>query len=202
MSIQKYIENKKELYEFLIRYLEESEDSLNNFEELMLNIKNHNYLKDKIEFGFILQLILSISNNYHRTQNFFDKIHKILKYLEEDIKCTFSSYEIFNIFKDNLIITHFLFKNKIIVINSNIIQFLTEASHQRHLLFFLPEIKSFIDQEVVQTIKKDILFNDSEALNNFEEKRQVGEYIIYLFINTRRFCRRIHFIYNKNINFT
>lgn len=67
---------------------------------------------NKEELAHLLGMIVSISNNYHRKEGFFDKIEQIIQYLENDIRNMFENSEILNIFLSNKPILLFLFKKE------------------------------------------------------------------------------------------
>lgn len=160
-----YFEEKKELYNCLLSYLE-------NDEVMSDIIKQANSTKDELEH--FLRLLSSISNNHHRGPGFKDKIEQIIYYYKQDIKRSFSNYELFNIFANNKSILLFLFQKSMLIVDDNINNYIL-CSDLEFTAFFLPEIRSFNSPEKIKEIEDAISKNDENVLKNFEEKRQIGE---------------------------
>lgn len=118
-------------------------------------------------------MLLKISKNHHRSQDFFLKIEQITSYLEEDIKNNFSNEDLFDFFKNDKKFLMSLFKKKIIIIDEKISQHLASSDE----LFFYPEIKSFINEENKKKIEEKIVNIDEEAFNR---EREIGENNSYL----------------------
>lgn len=110
LEIEKLICEEKELYNSLTSFLQESDDSMNDIQYLN-DIINKQNIEDNCEkFEEFLKLLLSIANN-HRCQSFlFTKLFQIIEHYEVQIKQIFSNIDIFNIFKSNKRILHFLFE--------------------------------------------------------------------------------------------
>ena len=172
MEIRKYINQKREVYRYLITFIE-NDDSPGNFENLIKIIQTQGIPNQRQEFEHFLLLLINISNNHHRFPGFFTKIDKILLYYEKEIKQSFSNLELFNIFISNKLLLLFLFKKEILVVDSSIADLLFRMVNIHH--FFYPELKPFFDIEKVQKIENDLLKIDPNIFDNFEEKRQIGE---------------------------
>ena len=108
MEIPKYISDKKNLYDTLINFLQNEDDTNDYFQMLIDSIE---YKKNQGDLKSLLYLISYISENHHRSQNLIKKIEEIILKIEQDIKQTFSNFQIYNIFKNNKRILYFLFKN-------------------------------------------------------------------------------------------
>ena len=76
-EIKKYIDEKRELRDLFITYMESSDDYDNDFNELIKFIQTQKFEQDREEFEHFLRLILNICNNHHRYPGFFDKIKQI-----------------------------------------------------------------------------------------------------------------------------
>ena len=68
---------------------------------------------NKEKLRFLLRLISEISQNHHRFPYLITKIEHILNNFFDIIKTTFSSYEIFDLFKNNKRIILFLLKENV-----------------------------------------------------------------------------------------
>ena len=170
---------KKKLYNALLIYLENLEDSSTDFQHLTDIINIQHEIENREDFEHFLHLITNIGDNYHRTDLLFPKLFQIIKYYQDQFKQTFSNYFIFNIFQSNKIILLFLFKNKIITVDQDIyIELMSknEGNGYRYCHFFYPEIKDFINEEKIKEIKDELISNDPNIFVDFEEKRQIGEW--------------------------
>lgn len=103
-EIQGYINEKKDIYNTLMVFLETLTDEKVNFTNLIDSFDKYHIDADREEFKQFLQLIINISNNHHRGGNLIQKIINIISNYKDQIKQTFSNIEIFNIFKSNKII--------------------------------------------------------------------------------------------------
>ena len=117
-DISKYLSLKNELENSLLEFIENSEmvspaiDTNLYFQNLTNLIKAQNIHNNHDELLLFLQLVLNISNNHHRTPDFFPLIERILVFLKEDIKRTLSNSEILEVFLSNKIIILLLLKTK------------------------------------------------------------------------------------------
>ena len=169
--IRKYIKEKKELYNSLMIYLESSENSKQDFQNLIDIFTNQKEEKSKAKLEKIIQLITGIANNHHRNEFFFKKIYQIIDQLKDEIKQTFSNIEIFKLFQENKKILLFLFKNKIIAIDDTICKemiYTNEANGNRYCHFFYPEIKEFISKQEIEEIKNELLLINNEIFDKFD----------------------------------
>ena len=101
MSIQEYIEKKKELQEKLIKYLDNQNNEEENFTNLINLIQDQQLQADKHEMKIFLYILNQISNHHHRHFHFIEKIEKIIHNFQEKIQKEFTKYEVFQIFKLN-----------------------------------------------------------------------------------------------------
>ena len=178
MNSEEYLGTMKDIQENILTFLEEKDNSEENFiilESKFIDskIKDHLY-----ELLSLLHLISKIGNNHHRFPNFFRKIERILLIFKEDIKKYFPNSEIFNIFKNNKRILLFLIEQQIIVFDEYIAKQITKKdkyTKAKYPQYFQPEIQPFINEkwfpkkeEWVEEIKK-------ELPENFYDKRKEGE---------------------------
>ena len=99
-SIQKYIDEKKELYKLVLQIIDDSEaDDDTIFQKLTNFLDTDQYGKNKSEH--FLHLISNISVNHHRRPNFFVKIKNILTITSKFHDQIFSNVELFWIFQQN-----------------------------------------------------------------------------------------------------
>ena len=199
MSSQEYLDTMKDIQENILNFLEEKENSEENF-IILENKFEGNKIKDhSYELLSLLHLISKIGNNHHRFPNFFSKIERILLIFKEDIKKYFSNSEIFNIFKSSKRILLFLIEQQIIIFDEYIAKIITNTGKYikaKYPQYFQPEIQPFISEKWFPKYKKsskkeekDYENDDDEEYNknawveeikselpeNFYEKRKEGE---------------------------
>ena len=166
MKIQEYIYAKKLIHQHLLSYITEEDDCDEKYQTLISEIGIFKQNENFNEFRLFLFLILRVSNNYHRTPNFFSKIEKIILFFEDQFKHNLKNIEIFNIFKSNKLLLLILFNNKILQIEDDIINFIVEKFKNKDLKystyyqFFYPEIQPFLQED----LKNE---NFSENFRNF-----------------------------------
>ena len=101
-KIREYFSEKENIQYALLEYLDTPNANEESFLEQISYLKKRTNNKQAIrknrqELKNFLFLLLNISNNHHRTTNFFSKVNNILTYLSEIIKLTFSNYVLFQI---------------------------------------------------------------------------------------------------------
>lgn len=143
MDLKDYIEEKKELYELVLQYIDDESDNKNVvFDNLLKLIEKLNFNANHGEFRLLLHLTVQISNNHYRGTNFFAKIEAILSKLK--IKQTFSNSEIFKIFKSNKRILLYLIQSKILEIDQIIADQIIDLDYSK---FLYTEVKAFIKDD-------------------------------------------------------
>lgn len=170
MDTQEYLEKMKIIHNSLLMYIEKMEGCDQNFQDLSAVIVDSNIKNNSHEIKSVLYLLSKISNNHHRSPQFFDKIGQIFQIFKDDIQKYFSSYEIFKIFRKNKRILLLLIENQIISVDKTIVNVLKSEKYYtaKYPLYFFPEIKPFTDENLVQNLSKEIP-------ENFDKKRKIGE---------------------------
>mgnify|MGYP001026332469 CR=1 FL=1 len=78
INIHRYFEKIKKIQVNLLDLLDEDNNDMPRYEsDELIQLILQNEMKEH-EFKLILNLILSITNNYYRNSSFFDKIFKII----------------------------------------------------------------------------------------------------------------------------
>ncbi|KAK8885116.1 hypothetical protein M9Y10_044245 [Tritrichomonas musculus] len=172
MSIQAYNEQKKELQNNLLAYIENESNDTSNLETLINCIESQKILEDQGEFRELLKLISKIFKNHHRNSSFIQKNEELLSRLSGQIKQTFSNSDIFEIFKNNKRLLLYLIQNQIIQIDKSIADSIIMKCEEK---YFYPEIKPLISEKEGEDIKNSLLEIDSEIFDTFEKNRQTGE---------------------------
>lgn len=117
MEIIEYLSKKKIFQIAFMRYIDNEEDSEENFVNLCNLINEQKIKSDITEFRLFLRFIDNISSNHYRNKYFLSKIEKILLLFREEFNKYISIEEVFNIFKYNKRIFLFLLENKIVNLN-------------------------------------------------------------------------------------
>ena len=81
--IRSYMEKFKEIQESLFEYLDDQSTDEVIFNNLIILLEKHKMKENPNDLRLVLHLITEISNNYHRSPNFFTKIEKILNFLKQ-----------------------------------------------------------------------------------------------------------------------
>lgn len=170
MESQKYLEKMKSIQNCLLEFLDNEDNVEEKFQNLITLIQNHKIKENRYDLRSIFHLLVKISTNHYRSIHFFDKIWQILQHFKEEIKQTFSNYEIFNIFKGNKRILLYLTEENILTINEPIAVILTNDRYQElnYHRYFFPEIRPFLNEETIQK-------NLNELPENIDQKRKTDE---------------------------
>ncbi|KAK8840877.1 hypothetical protein M9Y10_027707 [Tritrichomonas musculus] len=178
MDVHKYIDQKKDFYEFLIEYLENEIEEDSSFDFLIKKIEIVLNLNKVNELELLLHLISIISQNHHRTEKFDRRIQKLLSYLSEEINNSFSNLQVFELFKNNKWILLFLYQKQILNFDDSILEFIKNDSDLCY--FFYPEIKCYLDDEDRKKREKELISQKENIFDNFEKFRQVGQNDLYI----------------------
>ena len=185
--IKIYIEQKKEIQNTILDFLQNSIETEKSFDDLQRLINEQQILSDRQEFEQFLRLLLSISNNYHRSNNFPNKIERILLFLKDFLVKTFSKEEIFEIFFNCKLILYLLFKNDIIQANETNVNYLIDSGSKerekflpQYCHFFLPEIRNFIYEGLANLIEEETTNYEIKLPQNIDKERFEGENDSYI----------------------
>lgn len=77
MSIEKYLEMMKNIQSNLLQFLDNEDNSDENFQSFKYLYKELKICKDQHEFKSFLALFLRIANNHHHAANFYNKIEQL-----------------------------------------------------------------------------------------------------------------------------
>ena len=180
--IEKYIEEKKNAYNFLLEYIDQTDDD-NNFSFVKNKLFKDPKKVNRQEIKEILEITKNIADNHHRTQNFMQKIKEILKTLQNEIKQFFSNEKLFEIFQNSKLILQFLIESGMIEFSKEIFEKIRnkfELNGNRFCHFFYPEIKKLLGSENVKDIEDELLLYDPNVFDNFEAKRKSCENESYI----------------------
>ena len=182
MELEQYIAEKTDLYQKLLEFIDDGGEE--EYQKLEKALESQKIKENQPEIRIFIGLVSKICNNHHRLDNFFNKIEKILFFMKEVIKQTYSNIEIFNIFKSNKRILYFLFKENFIDFDESISKRITSENffiHAKYPNYFITEIKKFIPnklQKRYESQNRNLLnLRKNEKINDddFEKMRNIGE---------------------------
>ena len=165
-EIQKYIDEWKKIYDYFIKHQIDSDS---------IDIDIQHFEKNREEYEHFLRLLISIYSNHSHEKNLFEKIEQIIVQLKESIKQTFSKSDLFHIFKSSKLLILFLLENQILTLDEDIYREILntyESEETRYYYYFYPEIKLFIDANKTKELFEELLKEDSQILDHFQEKRK------------------------------
>lgn len=174
MSFRTYLEEKKELQDCLLGFIDHDGIDDRSYQKLINVIKHQQISEIRSSFLTLLHLLNAISTNHHRTSDLYAKIDKILSYLKKDIKREFTNLEIFHIFKQNKRVLLSLIQNDLFTIDQTIADVLLKSKYYKlkYPHYFYPEIKQFLlDDKLRHEIEKEV----TKYSDNFDENRKIGE---------------------------
>lgn len=176
MEIKEYVDQKKRLYDLFITFVEQENENDEDDRLLFDYIDKLKIKENRDELESFFNLIIIVSNNHYRTPQFLNQIKKIILFLQNSIKQTFSNSEIIKFSLKNRMILLILFKYKIANINDKVY-----SDFNRDLqIFFYPEICEYYEGDFNETIKSRFHDIDPQIFDDFETKRQIGENDSYL----------------------
>ena len=187
MDSNQYLNIYKEIQSKIYEFIENDENSDENFSSLQELFNKNNNNNDKHNLALLFHLIIKIANNHRHDTSFFDKIDKIITLFLEDIKKYYSNSEIFNIFKSNKRILLFLYEQNLFIFDKSIVLQITSGKYirKKYPEYFAPEIKPFINENWFPKIDKNydsdnpknawIKALSKELPEDFYENRKIGE---------------------------
>lgn len=189
MSIQDYIDNKKEIQNIFIDYIDCEDQNEQIYSKLKAILDLHKIFKSREETLIFLHMIIEIANHHHRTKSLFIRIEKILSSYKNEIIQIFSNNELFQLFKINKLILLFLFKENMITLNDEII---TDLKEKQDHQYFYPEIQEYYNENIEEEEEEEYenkendkfyVDNYGSIITNFDEfskKREKGENDSYI----------------------
>ena len=133
-EINAYINDKKEIQEIILNIVENDIDTDEyncNLNELSTLLQTQDFSKYPEELKMLIYIISKITKNHHRQKDFFKKIEQILNLIQNDIKNTYSNFEIFYFFKNNLRMILLLFQTNILNAEESIYKYITNKERNK-----------------------------------------------------------------------
>ncbi|KAK8897262.1 hypothetical protein M9Y10_015201 [Tritrichomonas musculus] len=202
MEFEEYLEKKKEIQKELLLYIDDQTSVEENFQNFCVNLEIQRIQGSSSQLSELLHLISKISNNHHRSPNFFTKIEQILHILKESITSKISNSQLFNIFKGNKRILLFLIENKYLTIDKYISKQITNDFD--YCFYFFPEIRSLIDDHSIRKIERKMQEIGITDPDDFEARRKEGdnECEIAQIIRNDSVDEFVSFVKNTNFSLT
>ena len=168
MNPQDLFEKMKHIQSRIENFIDTEEDIEENYLDLIKLLDEEQIFKNPNKFKMILHLLLILAKYHYRGSNFLYKLEKILKYMKNEIKQTFSNSQIFEFFQSHKLILLFLLEENILTFDETIIRTISNDENFDYKFFF-KEINSFYMKTKGQIII------EMEEPENFEEYRKKGE---------------------------
>ena len=183
-KMESYIADKKKLYAAILEFLENSGENFDDTVNEECFERFSPYLKQQDKDGTFenvedfLRIIKNINDEHHRHINFITRTKQLLLHYKHQIKQTLSNDEIFNIFKGNKLLVHFLLTKGIIKMTDKICEYMMnkyEPNGYRYCHFFYPELEQFLGEEKMKSVKNELLNESSNIFDSYDMKREEGE---------------------------
>ena len=177
MNANDILAQMKDIQNKLLDFIDNEDNEEENFQNLNSVIDDIEIRNNSHKLSTLLRLLVKLSNNHHRCNNFYSKIEKIIQLFKEQITSYFSNLDIFNIFKSNKRLLLFLNEEKMLTFDEQIINQITNIKYvnQSYLQYFALEIGPFLNKYIDNRLKKDIEKYITELPENFYENRKNGE---------------------------
>ncbi|KAK8839440.1 hypothetical protein M9Y10_031793 [Tritrichomonas musculus] len=177
MEIEVYIKQKQEIYSSLLEYIQSTDDSGGELNEIYNSFQKAGVFSKKEQLLETLQLISKIEDNRHRASDSYEKLEKIFDTIFSNQKTNISSSEIIQIFKkDKRILLLLLEKEFIKPDKDAIFRFIHSPNRQ----FLFGGLKNFIDEKTRKQIEEEITKKYEESIESFEKKCRIGENDSYI----------------------
>lgn len=177
-EIKAYIKERKGLLEKLLEFIDSVNDDGEDFFKQISFLQKEKNEKNKEILRSLLIFIINISQNHYRNANFFKKLESILLFLEDMIKKAFSNTDIFKLFQNDDRILLFLFEQKIISLDKDLLQIFLEEDQKtgfKRIYYLYPSIKDKIDSSLMKKVEKEISNYNSDDFERYKEKCYEGE---------------------------
>ena len=183
MEVEAYIHEVKELYPFVLNFIQAEENSEEEeFDSLTEVIDKQKIVKNRDSFLELAQLLYNIGDNYQRTVKLLNKIGLIFQYLNKE-QLPISYEELFDIYKSNNLLLLLLFVKKVLQPFPSILKILKnckDSNGQKLSYYLFSEIKNSIDDDERKSLEKEITQIFDETIETFEKKCKNGENGSYL----------------------
>lgn len=174
ISIEEYISIMELYYRLFIDFIEKVDSDSVDYQKVAKSILSIRYHENLAVLKEVINIILSIADNHHRSTNFNTKINQLILLFIKDIQKHFTNNEIFDIFQHNLNIILFLLEEKLLYFNKEISKIIIDKKSKNFLFFFYPEMKEFLPDKDRKKIELKIKKHCGD-INTLLIKRKIGE---------------------------
>ena len=199
-TISKYFKTQSQLEQLILATLQNDENTEENFEILYNFVIEHKILQNKKDLLLMLKCLISISNNHQRSKVFFHKIERIFLILKmrKEMKESFHNTELFNLFKCNKRIILFLIREKILIPNDIISQFiiLEQNPFQDYYSYFTFDQEDE-NQQIIFDEKRFLGENDS-SICEIIRNDLINEFLIFIQQDSESLNQIPHSIFETN----
>lgn len=173
LSIQEYLNNKKDIQSKLLEFVDASTNPNNYFDNLIALISDQKIVESPLEFKEFIRLLVQISNDHHRSPDFFDKIEQILLHYNQNIKKSFTNKEILDMFNSNKKLLLFVIENKFITVDQSLFRTLKSKnfSSAYYLNYLFPQVQQVIGRVSRKSYEKEYQSHG----DHFFKYQKVGE---------------------------
>lgn len=162
-----YIEQKRKLQTTLLDFIDDLDNSTENYKKLMEIIENQQIRQNKKELLQFLLLLSNITNYHHRNSNFIQSIEQIITSLSKEIKDNFED-ELYERYQDNKLFLYLLSKTKLLTFNQNISRQIDKKDANFRDYFSL-EIGPFLNRSIYTPKDIDELRSTGENRSNISK---------------------------------
>ena len=185
-EIQEFLSKMKKIQTNLLQFIDNSDNVEENFQNF-IQIIDDQISQNPQELKLLLRLINVISNNHHRTPDFFTKFEKILTHFKTQIIQNYSNFQIFHIFKKNRRILLFLIEENFLKIDKTIATYISKENRELlYIDYFSTELKPFnsilylVDEYSIINNRKRRIGENDEDIAEIIRNDQLSEFIEYV----------------------
>ena len=184
MDINEYLKKMKHIQKHILDFLENEKSSTEDYQSLINFFQKQKVKEDKSQLKSTLYILLKISNNHHRTPNFFPKIEQILQFFKAEMNSYYTKFDIFNIFKKNKRILLFLFEENFIEPTKSMYRIISSSKYMKKCYphYFFPEFSLFFDEKMKKEVGKMNINEEFIEKNiiSYDTKRKIAENDSYI----------------------
>lgn len=101
MKIKEFINKMNLLQNSLLEFIDEENENEEKYSNLIQSFNNQNLSENQEELKLFFSILSNVSNNHHKTINFWSKIEQIILFFKDDIPKYFNNMDLFDLFHDN-----------------------------------------------------------------------------------------------------
>lgn len=179
MEMQTYLDAIKQLQTTLLLFIDDDEHIEENYQNLISIIDEQKIKINKHDFILFIRILSRIIKNHNVSHDLYNKISKIIVYLEDELTQHFTNNEILDMFKGSKWILHFLIEKRILIVDEYVYTIFTSSKYKKrkYNTYFLNEIKPFLTKFVIRNMTKRMPKNYEEKRELFKESDEIIQII-------------------------